>query len=113
MASNYEGGPANLPEAIASGTPMLCTKVGMAVDLVLEGVNGYLLSGNVEQDLPLFERLAVNDQGIVEKLFNSSVQQRTAITWEQVIEQYIEVYRNCISGQKYEFINSKVNMTTS
>jgi glycosyltransferase involved in cell wall biosynthesis len=101
MVSNYEGGPANLPEAVASGTPMLCTKVGMAADMVLDGVNGFLLSGNIEQDMTLFNKIAINEERIVENLFQGSIQQkRTAISWEEVIEKHIELYQSIIAQRQ-------------
>lgn len=97
MVSNYEGGPANLPEAIASGTPMLCTKVGMAPDMVLHGVNGFLLSGNIDRDMTIFEKIAHNDNRIVEHLFKGAVRERTAISWEQVIEKHLDLYKSIIA----------------
>ena len=97
MVSNYEGGPANLPEAIASGTPMLCTKVGMAPDMVLHGVNGFLLSGNIDQDMTLFQKIASNEDRIVEQLFEGAVRERTAISWEHVIEKHIDLYKSIIA----------------
>ena len=100
MVSNYEGGPANLPEAIASGTPMLCTKVGMAPDMVLDGVNGFFLSGNIDQDMTIFNKIAHNENGIVEHLFQGSIRERTAISWEQVIEKHLDMYRNIIAKRQ-------------
>jgi YrbI family 3-deoxy-D-manno-octulosonate 8-phosphate phosphatase len=118
MVSNYEGGPANLPEAVASCTPVLATKIGMAVDLIVDGVNGCFLSGNIEQDINLFERLAVNDRGIVETLFWGAAQERTAITWEEVTEKYMEVYRDVakirqkVSDVELQFRLSQVRLLT-
>jgi glycosyltransferase involved in cell wall biosynthesis len=100
MVSNYEGGPANLPEAIASGTPILCTKVGMSPDMVLDGTNGFFLSGNIDQDMEIFNKIAHNEQGIVEHLFEGSIRERTVISWEQVIEKHLEVYGSIIAKRQ-------------
>lgn len=107
MVSNYEGGPANLPEAIASGTPMLCTRVGMALDLVLHGVNGFLLSGKIDRDMTLFERIANNKEQIVEHLFQGAVRERTAISWKRVIEKHLEIYRYVLAKRQKSTISQK------
>ncbi len=92
MISNFEGGPANLPEAVASGTPMLSTPVGMAVDLVRDGENGILLSGRVDDDAELFERLAANTGGIYNSLMAGAQKLNTAITWDDVIRRHFDLY---------------------
>ena len=50
MCSYYEGGPANIPEAIASGTPIICNPIGIAFDMVTDGYNGIHLSMNAYND---------------------------------------------------------------
>ena len=50
IVSLFEGGPASLPEALGSGIPVLCTRVGMAVDMVTDGRDGLLLDGEAKRD---------------------------------------------------------------
>lgn len=44
--SNLEGGPHSLLESLASGVPVLSTKVGMSPELIKDNFNGYLFSVN-------------------------------------------------------------------
>ncbi len=42
IASRDEGGPMALLESMASGVPLVSTRVGMCIDLVRDGANGFL-----------------------------------------------------------------------
>lgn len=42
ITSREEGGPAAVLECMATGTPLISTRVGMAVDVIQHGKNGYL-----------------------------------------------------------------------
>jgi glycosyltransferase involved in cell wall biosynthesis len=43
VASRDEGGPRAVPEAMATGVPLVTTRVGQAADLVEHGVNGWMV----------------------------------------------------------------------
>jgi glycosyltransferase involved in cell wall biosynthesis len=43
IPSRQEGGPKGALEAMASGVPVVSTRVGQAADLVVDGVNGWLV----------------------------------------------------------------------
>src|SRR4029077_1388467 len=43
VTSRDEGGPKAALESMASGVPLVTTRVGQAADLVRDGVNGWLL----------------------------------------------------------------------
>jgi glycosyltransferase involved in cell wall biosynthesis len=43
VASRQEGGPKGVLESLASGVPLVSTRVGQAVDLVRDGENGLLV----------------------------------------------------------------------
>ncbi len=61
MASELEGGPACIPECLATGTPAICWNVGMATDLIVEGENGFFLSGDTTLDAGRIMSLLDND----------------------------------------------------
>jgi glycosyltransferase involved in cell wall biosynthesis len=44
VASRQEGGPKSILESLASGVPLVTAKVGMAPDVITDGVNGFLTS---------------------------------------------------------------------
>ncbi len=51
LSSNYEGLPLVLQEAAAVGLPMISTNVGGCDEVVMEGVNGYLVPKQNETEL--------------------------------------------------------------
>ena len=50
LSSKYEGMPITLIEAYLSGKPIISTPVCGAVDIVKEGVNGYLSAGHAKEE---------------------------------------------------------------
>jgi glycosyltransferase involved in cell wall biosynthesis len=54
VTSREEGGPKALPESMASGVPLVTTRVGMAPDMIEDGKNGFLCE--VEDVVALTER---------------------------------------------------------
>lgn len=96
MVSTFEGGPANLPEAVASGTPVLCTRVGMVPDMVHDGVNGVILSGNAYQDSAVFEKLHEDITGYLKGLIRGARSLQTAPTWTEVIGMHLDLYNSLL-----------------
>lgn len=50
MCSSHEGGPANVPEALATGTPIFSSRVGMSLDFIKHKENGFFLSLDPDLD---------------------------------------------------------------
>lgn len=96
MLSAFEGGPANLPEAIASGTPVLCTNVGMVPDMIRHGVNGLVLSGDPAHDSSFFYNLYDHDSGLLSTLLRGANVCNTAPTWEEVIDRHVALYESMV-----------------
>lgn len=90
MLSLYEGGPANIPEAIASGTPIIGNNVGMTSDYIQHGVNGYFLTADIDKDIHIFEELEDNLESI--KISSKNLR-KTAMTWQNNIHQHVKIYR--------------------
>jgi glycosyltransferase involved in cell wall biosynthesis len=49
ITSREEGGPKGILESLAVGIPLVSTKVGMAIDMIADGVNG-LVANNEDVD---------------------------------------------------------------
>ncbi|HJV13095.1 MAG TPA: glycosyltransferase family 4 protein [Propionibacteriaceae bacterium] len=80
-------------EAMASGTPVICSRVGGVPEIVTEGVTGFLVEpGNVEQ---LRERISLllADKALADRMGRAareSVLER--FTWEKCAERCLESY---------------------
>ena len=96
MASHFEGGPANIPEAIVSGVPIICNPIGMAKDCVTDRYNGIYLSMNPIQDADNINNACKNDYEIY---MTNALQKSTigrAISWSQCVAANVEVYRSLV-----------------
>lgn len=67
VTSREEGGPKAILESMASGIPIISTKVGMAPELIKNGENGFLV--DIEDEDAIVNRVLtlVNDEEFVEK----------------------------------------------
>jgi glycosyltransferase involved in cell wall biosynthesis len=97
--SVLEGGPANLPEAVASGVPILARPVGAVPDVLQDGYNGLLLPDSPLKAAALLQDLCANVNGICGTLFENAFQQPDPISWREVVNRYAAVYRTLASGR--------------
>jgi glycosyltransferase involved in cell wall biosynthesis len=69
VASRDEGGPKAVLESMASGVPLVTTRVGQAADLVVSGEDGYLAEVEDAEALAGFlERIATTSRADLERL---------------------------------------------
>ena len=94
ILSEFEGGPACLPEALGSGLPVLARPVGMVPDWVINNTNGLILS-----ELDWIEQIKslANNGGLLNTLnqgaFNTA---QSYPSWEEVISRQYAVYRELL-----------------
>ena len=98
VPSLFEGGPANIPEAIYCGVPILGRNIAMIKDYLENGKNGYFLTGDFDVDSSLISDLACDNNGVftsvIENIKNS---ERPCFTWEKVVNKHAEVYRDVVA----------------
>jgi len=99
MMSPYEGGPANIPEAIATGTPVFSSPIGLARDMVTDGANGVFLTGNPNRDAHALFRFANNDGQLYDRLVQGAHELTPCPTWDGVIAAHIRLYDQIIKSQ--------------
>ena len=92
MCSSHEGGPANVPESLATGTPVLSSRVGMSIDLIVNGDNGYFLDFNPDEDAELIHRMANSPVAFASLEASSRTLAAKVSTWENSIREYLKVY---------------------
>ncbi len=91
VASREEGGPKALLEAMACGVPLVSTRVGMAADVIEDGVTGRLV--NVEDVGGIVEAsLDLTDAGTAHRQRAAALKAVTDFDWSAVAGQYAALY---------------------
>ena len=100
MCSSHEGGPANIPEALATGTPIFSSNIGIPKDVVINYKNGLILTLDPDIDAEQINFICLEKPNIFENILDFSLKQSPslAISWEKCIQQNILVYKKIIKG---------------
>jgi glycosyltransferase involved in cell wall biosynthesis len=90
VASRVEGGPEAILEAMATGVPLVSTKVGMAPDIIKEGYNGLL--AEIEDVAKLSEKTLriMGNKNLSNQLVNNALNTVKDYSWENIVKQYYE-----------------------
>lgn len=92
MMSSFEGGPANIPEAVVCKVPIIAFDIGMVSDFVVNNETGLLLTGDVIKDSSSINLLANN-----RSLYNQLVKSCNKIpvnlySWKEVVVENSKIY---------------------
>lgn len=91
MTSNYEGMPNALIEAMSIGLPCISTKVAGAVDLIEDGINGFLVeTGDVESCKEAMIRFAQNEK-MAEDIARNATKITEDLDIERIVAQWVEM----------------------
>jgi glycosyltransferase involved in cell wall biosynthesis len=94
ITSKFEGGPANLPEALSTNTPVFSTLVGMVNDYIDEPLVT-VLSGDVKAD-------SKKIMSFEEKSFLRTKRSANLLDWEDVSKRYYAAFISVkIKNQKF------------
>lgn len=94
ILSDFEGGPASLPEALGAGIPVFSTPVGRAPDDIHDGINGLLLSRDAATDGARLMALLDNGaQGLHQLLAGAYTSAVHIPSWEDVLARYFTLYQ--------------------
>ena len=92
VASRQEGGPKAVLEAMATGVPIVSTRVGQAADLIEHGVNGWL--AEVEDSMSLAKLAAEASPGPVRAAARATAErlalERLDRQWAALLEGFVE-----------------------
>ena len=94
ISSREEGGPVALLEAMASGVPVISTRVGMPADLISDGRNGFLVNVEDAGRLAAGVIRLMDDDTLRRRIAAEALATAAAFDWKSVALQYYEkLYR--------------------
>tara|TARA_B100001057_G_C22730293_1_gene903468 strand:+ start:204 stop:1259 length:1056 start_codon:yes stop_codon:yes gene_type:complete len=70
--SNLEGGPYSVLESLASGVPVISTKVGLSQELIKKNYNGFLINKMDSENLKKKIEFVIKNKKILKKLKNKA-----------------------------------------
>lgn len=98
VAAREEGGPKSILESLASGVPLVSTRVGMAEDVVQSGCNGYLVEAPDAELLADRAGEVLSCQDVAQNLVRQGLMDVQAFAWDVVAERLYDLaYRNLLA----------------
>jgi len=100
LASNYEGNPLSLLEAMVSGKPVICTRVGGIPDLVNDSVEGFLVDKNNASALAsAMKRLIVDPELRLSMAHRATTRAINQYDIRITANEYIKLYNRLMSAK--------------
>ena len=90
IASRAEGGPKAILESMASGVPVVSTKVGMAPDIIISGENGFLADIEDISTLVRLSEKVIDSKELSSKFVRSGIALAKEYDWPIITQQYYE-----------------------
>ncbi|GAH40799.1 unnamed protein product, partial [marine sediment metagenome] len=100
VTSRVEGGPKAILEAMATGVPLVSTKVGMAGNIIREGYNGLL--ADVEHVETLSDKASkiIEGKKLANRLTDNASNTIRNYSWENIAKEYYEkIYSTLKKGE--------------
>ncbi len=92
LNTGYEGLSHVILEAMQQGLPVITTNIGGNPELIEDGDNGILIEHNNKEQLKEAILRLIADKGLQEKFRQSSKEKLRAFTWQNTINETIEVF---------------------
>lgn len=97
ITSRTEGGPKAVLESMASGVPLVSTRVGMANDVIQHGMNGFLAEIEDVHAIVAFAEKVINNTEIQTQLRENGLETAKNFDWKLIAAQYYEkLYANLL-----------------
>lgn len=92
ITSKAEGGPASLPEAMASGLPIVSTPCGFVPDLVVNGKSGFIVDYDDADAFVSSIRKFLKNPILLEQMGREALNAKNLLSWEEIIRLYANEY---------------------
>lgn len=100
ITSRAEGGPKALLEGMATGVPIVTTKVGMATNIIKHGINGYIADIDDIDQLCQYSEKVLKNKEIRQKFIKNGLRIIKKYNWEDIAKRYyLEIYKNLMRGK--------------
>lgn len=96
LPSHGEGVPNAMLEAMATGLPVVATRVGGIPEIVTDGEDGLLVPPRDAQSLTASMRRLFETPGLAYRLGAAAASIRNRLSWETNARQHLDVYRDLI-----------------
>ncbi len=96
MPSYSEGGPRVCIEAMACGTPVICTKVGIMKEIIEDGVNGLFVSWDPKDIAEKIVHMLKNPE-LRRKIGMEGIKTARQFEYKELIRNYALSYRQLVS----------------
>ena len=100
VASREVGGPKAILESMASGIPLVTTKVGQAMDLVSHAKNGWIVDVEDAEGLAYWAEEALTDTQGLQQVLNMGFKTAQANTYEAQMVLWKEFFRGFVGDNK-------------
>jgi glycosyltransferase involved in cell wall biosynthesis len=94
-SSDVEGGPLPVLEALASGVPVVSTRVGVAMEALAMG-GGILVDKGDSKQLASAIASIMDNSTLYQQLANEAVQVSEKFSWGKIGKEYLAMYRSAL-----------------
>jgi glycosyltransferase involved in cell wall biosynthesis len=99
IPSREEGGPKALLECMASGVPLVSTRVGMCADVIRDGENGLLAEVDDAEGLARAAARLIESPELGRSLARAGLAEAQKYDWSRLSQQYLErLYRPLLAA---------------
>ena len=92
ITSRAEGGPASLPEALATGIPVISTPCGFVPDMIRNGENGYIVDYDDAESIVKYINYFIQNPDLLNEMGKRAVKTKNLKPWPEIIQEYIKAY---------------------
>ncbi len=85
-------------EAMASGLPIIATKVGVLPEIIEEGVNGFLIESEEPRKIAEKVLYLLGDDDLRKRISENNKEKAKSYSWTSIVQRLEEVYQYCLEA---------------